>query len=321
MEKADEIYNLIKAMHIPSGSKYGLVKINLDGAEIYYGKDSNNNPVFAVVSCNAQRRQVIQKTKKLIFWFYATCDIIADGEHSEKIMNVLTCLSQDENEIVAFIRLTLAFIKGADEQSAKRLSELFTALTNLFANVHRANQMELQGFFGELYAIKYFYEQGPNISDYWQKKEKMKFDFSISAQKKLEVKTTTNELRVHHFRHEQLLSDLYDICVISILLREDDQGLSLLELIKEVRGIAMGNFNTLMYIEDFVRNFDESELSNIKFDVAYLNKNLHIYRAEDVPRFKENQPMGVSKTEYDSDLTNSQFMLEKDFMKWIQTTE
>lgn len=318
MEKVDEIYSLIKAMSVPSDSQYGLAKIDLDGAEIYYGKDSDNNPVFAVMSHNAQLRPVIQKTKKLIFWFNAACDIIADSEHSEKTMNVLTCLSQDENEIIAFIRLTLAFIKGADEQSVKRLSELFTAITNLFANVHRASRIELQGFFGELYAIKYFYEQGLNISDYWQKKVKMKFDFSISAQKKVEVKTTTNELRVHHFRHEQLLSDLYDICVISILLREDDQGLSLLELIKEVQGIATGNFNTLMYIEDFVRNFDESELSNIKFDVAYLNKNLHIYRAEDVPRFKEDQPMGVSKTEYDSDLTNSRHIANIDFISWAQ---
>ncbi|MDR1699653.1 MAG: PD-(D/E)XK motif protein [Lachnoclostridium sp.] len=318
MEIVNEIYSVIKTMHSPSNSQYILMKVDLDSEEVYYGKDSDNNPVFVVISHNAQLKSTIQKTKKLIFWFNAICDIVADNEHHEKTMNILTCLSKDKNEIVAFIRLTLAFIRNPDEQSAKRLSELFTALTNLFSNINRVSRIELQGFFGELYTIKYFYEKSLNISDYWQKKEKMKFDFSVSAQKKIEVKTTINETRVHHFRHEQLLSDLYEICVISLLLREEDHGLSLSQLVNEVQSLMMNNFNALMYIEDFVKNYDEVELSNIKFDVTYINKHLHIFKAENIPRIKEDQPMGVCKTEYDSDLSNSEFMLESDFIKWLQ---
>ncbi|MDR0861699.1 MAG: PD-(D/E)XK motif protein [Oscillospiraceae bacterium] len=317
MDKIREIYNEIMVMDAPQERQYTLVKIETDGVEVFYGKDSDDNPVFSVISHNAQLRPTIQKTKKLIFWFNAICSIKGDDANAEEIMNVLTCLSHNENEIVAFIRLSLAFISDASEQSVKSLSELFTSLTNLFANAHKASTVELQGFFGELYAIKYFNDLGINLGDYWQKKEKMKFDFSISFQKKIEVKTTTNELRIHHFRHEQLLSDLYDIFVISILLRDDDSGLSLLELIKDVQIIAKTNFNTLMYIEDFVKNFDESELSSIRFDTGYVDRNLHIFKAQDVPRFKEEQPLGVSKTEYDSDLTNSRHISNEEFIAWL----
>lgn len=318
MNTVENIFNSIQAIQIPRNGQYSLSKIGLSDTNVYYGKDSDGYFVFAIISQNTQLRASVQKTKKLIFWFNATCDIVADGIHVETTMNILTCLSNDENEILAFIRLTMAFIEGANEHSPKRLYELFTSLTNLFASVHKANQVELQGFYGELYAIKYFHQLGISLSDYWQKKERMKFDFSISAQKKIEIKTTTKELRIHHFRHEQLLSNLYDICIVSIMLREDDQGLSLFDLVQDVRKITANNFDTLMYIEDFIKNFDEVELSNIKYDTGYTERNLHVYRAADVPRFREEQPRGVSKTEYDSDLTNSALLSTSDFVDWIQ---
>ena len=59
----------------------------------------------------------------------------------------------------------------------------------------------------------------------------MKFDFSISEKVKLEVKATVKNIRTHHFRHEQLMTEVYDIFVLSYLLRYDDEGLSLFELL------------------------------------------------------------------------------------------
>lgn len=318
MSTVENIYSSIKALQAPQNGQYALSKIELPDNDVYYGKDSDGHFVFATLSHNTQLRASVQKTKKLVFWFNAICEVATESTHTVTTMNVLTCLSDDENELFAFIRLTLAFIESSEEHSSKRLYDLFTALTNLFAGTYKANQVELQGFYGELYAIKYFFQLGLNLSDYWQKTEKMKFDFSISEHKKIEVKSTTKELRIHHFRHEQLLSDLYDICVVSIMLRVDDQGFSLLDLVQDIRKIAANNFDTLMYIEDFIKNFDEAELSNIKYNAGYTDRNLHVYNAINVPKFEEEQPRGVSKTEYDSDLTNANPMPTSDFLDWIQ---
>jgi len=163
MSTVENIFDSIKAIKPPQEGQYSLLSFGADGADIYYGKDRGGHFVFAALSQNKQLRASIQKTKKLVFWFNAICDVSVDGTHVENTMNVLTCLSGDENEILAFIRLTLAFTEGVDEQSPKRLYELFTSLTNLFASVHKANQTELQGFFGELYAIKNFYQLGLNL--------------------------------------------------------------------------------------------------------------------------------------------------------------
>ena len=102
------------------------------------------------------------------------------------------------------------------------------------------------------------------------------------------------------------------------MLRADDKGLSLWELVRDVQRIAANNFDILMYIEDFIKNFDEAELSNIRFDVGYTDRNLYVYKAENIPRFGEDQPMGVSKTEYDSDLSNSTFLRNDIFVNWVR---
>ena len=57
--------------------------------------------------------------------------------------------------------------------------------------------------------------------------------FSISEKLKLEIKSTTKNSRTHHFRHEQLMTELYNIYVLSYMFRYDDEGLSLWELILE----------------------------------------------------------------------------------------
>jgi len=319
MISAENIYNEIQAMQNPRDEQYLLFKIELLETEVYYGKNSEGQSVFAMESQNPKLRTSIQKTKKLLFWFNTRCNIVDDGNRVQKTMNVLACLSDDEDENIAFVRLTMAFIGNADEKSPKRMHELFAVLTNLFACAYRASQIELQGFYAELYAIRHFYSMDLNLSDLWQRKEKMTFDFSVSAQKKIEVKSTMKELRVHHFRHEQLLSDLYDICVISIMLRADDRGSSLLNLVQDVRKIAAKNFDALVYIEDFIKNFDDAELDSVKFDDGYSERNLHVYQAENIPRFEKGQPRGVSKVEYDSDLSTSKPMSNEDFVLWYKS--
>jgi hypothetical protein len=84
-----------------------------------------------------------------------------------------------------------------------------------------------------------------------------------------------------------------------------------------LRKIAANNFDTLIYIENFIKNFSDNELDAVKYDTNYIERNIKVYRAEDVPRFQDEQPNGVSKTEYDSDLTNSYTISASDLIQWI----
>lgn len=132
----------------------------------------------------------------------------------------------------------------------------------------------------------------------------MKFDFSINENKRIEVKSTIRSDRVHRFKHEQLLSDLYDIKVLSFMFQKNDCGFSLKELIDEILLKYNSNLALILHIENLIRNVDVSTLSSLKFDKTYTVQNMKIFNAVDIPHFYQQNPEGVANTEYDCDLTN-----------------
>ena len=69
MNTVESIFCSIQAMQIPQGGQYSLSKIELSEADVYYGKDSADHSVFAMVSQNTKLRVSVQKTRKLVFWF------------------------------------------------------------------------------------------------------------------------------------------------------------------------------------------------------------------------------------------------------------
>lgn len=136
----------------------------------------------------------------------------------------------------------------------------------------------------------------------------MKFDFSISEKVKLEVKATVKNTRTHHFRHEQLMTEVYDIFVLSYLLRYDDEGLSLFELLMSCKKIMANDSKRLLRINYVLKNVEEGRLKQLRFNRAYTEANRHIYRAADIPKFRENTPRGVANAEYDCVLDNVEFI-------------
>lgn len=315
--KNNEIMEKIQELEIPKeNNEFNLFQ--LEDEKIYYGIDKNNNISFLMESITPNVTTIIQETKYLNFSFNVSSKIMINGEKIDKKMHILTCTSTQLNDIKAFVSLTEAFKKNIDEEHPFIMKELFSSLKNLFDDTNVKTDTELQGFYAELYIIYYFMRKNVNILKYWQKKEKMKFDFSISEQKKLEIKSTLKDTRIHHFKHEQLLSDLYDIVVGSLLLRESDTGLSLYDLILKIKNNSDNNYNILLYIENFIKNITEEKMREIKYDEIYTIDNLKFYRADMVPRFNEKTPEGVSKAEYDSDLSNINGVDEAKIIEWIK---
>ena len=312
----DNLIDKIQTLEVPKQfNEYNLFKLD---ENIYYGIDKNNCISFLIGSTIPNVYPIIQETKYLNFSFNITAKIIINGENVNKRVHILTCTSKDSNDIKAFISLTEAFKNCIKENNPFIINELFSSLKNLFEDINAKTDIELQGFFAELYVIYYFMQNGINILNYWQRKEKMKFDFSINEQKKIEIKSTLKDTRIHHFKHEQLLSELYDIIVGSVLLRESDTGISLYELISKIKENAKDNYQVLLYIENFIKNTSDEKLKNIKYDELYIRENMKFYKASAVPRFNEKTPEGVSKAEYDSDLSNIVNLTNEEFIKWLQ---
>lgn len=282
----------------------------------YYGINVDGHVVFISPSLNKNIRSSSQETKHLYLSTNTRCSLKTTTNNIEGFYNILICKEREFKSVISFLQLTDVYSK-VYEESGINIRTFFETLKNLFSNKKQLPLIELQGLYGELFIMEYLRGFQFDISKYWQSKEKMKFDFSISDVKKIEIKTTTGDKRIHKFRHEQLVSDIYDTWIVSIMLRKDDKGLSLYQLAEDVKKNNPKNLNLHTRITNLLNNYTVEELEEIKFNKDYSQKNIGFFRTTNIPKFPEKQPSGVTNTEYDSDLGSTKSGNVSELLEWI----
>lgn len=297
-------------------SKYAV--ITDDSNKFFWGKNIDENVVFMIKSDDPKIRSLVQETKDLSFCYNRKCTFSIGDYNETNVMHILTCKASDVEQIKAFVRLTQAFSATNVEGNQYFLSKLFSALTLLFIKEREVSETEIQGFFAELYVIKYFFDKGCDLAPFWQSVDRMKFDFSISDKKRLEIKSTLKPTRTHHFKHEQLLSEIYDIAVVSIKMQKNDQGMTLLSLVEAIQNAYSDNYALLAHIEKMISSLPRNTLENIKYDKSFIDANLQIYNAKDIPHFNEKSPEGVYNAEYDCVLEGIPHVSEEKFILSIK---
>lgn len=314
MNSQEIIHNIKEINNV----KAEFVVFPTDDESAFYGKDSDNNAVFIMISHDKKQMSTCQETKSLRFFFNKRCNLEENGINKEEVAHVLVCKSQSPDKLSAFIRLTYAFAEQIYGDDQKYLPKLFSSLSGLFDRERSVSEIELQGLFAELYVILYFERHGCSIAEYWQSKNKMKFDFSISERKRIEIKSTQKPERIHHFRHEQLLSEIYDIKIVSLMLQKNDCGISIMDVVERIRERHSTNYALLMRIESITSQVEELQLKSIKYDEEYINRHIAFYDAKDVPHFNEKSPEGVFNAEYDCSFENLKKLDIINVITWIQ---
>ena len=294
-----EIMNQISNMIPGAGSDCSLFTPD-DESDLYFGRNIDGDAVFVISSRSPYALQSIRTTSKLVLMLNVNCHYEFQSKKYEEVSNVLVCKSRDQTELESFIRLCLAFSSG--DLSNQSLIEFFSSMVSLFKDSQKEDRAALNGLFAELFTMYFLIAKGVDISRYWQIKDMMKFDFTLDENKRMEIKSSSTGQRVHHFRHEQLLSNEYSIIIVSVLLRESNAGLSVLDLVKYFRKIYKDDFKRLLIIERRTRMYSESELAEIVFDKKYLESNIWFVPAEAVPKVTGESP-GITNVEYDSDLS------------------
>lgn len=289
-----------------------------EDANCYFGKNAKGNVVFMINSNSPNLLALQQETKSLSLLFNHRCTFVENEVSITRVMHILACKENEVDKIAAFIRLTKAFSFSDVIIDQYYFLKLFSSLSSLFNKQKLASEMELQGLFAELYSIIYCSEKGIEIGSFWQSKDRMKFDFFVNDKKRIEVKSTLKSSRTHRFKHEQLLSELYDIVVISILLQKSDAGISLKDVIDEIRIRHQNNYSILIHIDSIIANIGSELLDHTRYDTAYIERNLKLYKAHNIPHFNEKTPDGVYNAEYDSALDTISPITIDVFKNWME---
>lgn len=286
--------------------------------DIFVGIDKSTNVVVVVRSGN-KGFPLIRKTQNMSIECNVDVTYLLNGKSEKGNVHILRCLSGNLKEKELFLELADVML-SEKTISESTIMETFSILRAFFNDKKEISDSELIGLYAELYTI-FFFHNKINLEKYWQSRDKMKFDFSITEKFKLEVKATTKNSRIHHFRHEQLMTGTYDVYVASYMLRYDDEGLSLYDLMLKCKGWLSKDSRKLMKLELVFKNAGEERLKNLKFNQCYTDLNMHIYEAHGLPKFDGATPDGVSNAEYDCVLDNISYIELGDFVKLVEKAE
>lgn len=284
---------------------------------IFVGIDSSTHICVVIKSANLRRFPTKYKTQNMSIECNMRVNYELNGEFYSDTVHVIRCLSVFQHEKYLFLELATVLIQESNG-SEEAIVETFNILRTFFNDKKELSDNELIGLYAELYTMYRFHET-LELEKYWQSQDRMKFDFSISEKIKLEIKATVKNNRIHHFRHEQLMTEVYNIYVLSYLLRYDDEGLSLFDLLMICKEFLSTDSRKLFRINYVLKNVRVDRLKEMSFNCIYTESNRHFYHANDIPKFTQNTPRGVANAEYDCTLDNVNFIEDDLFIRAIKS--
>lgn len=221
--------------------------------------------------------------------------------------HVLICKKMDTLSVEHFNRVCdYLFVKPDNSYTSEEMLKLFYSLETIFTVTSSHDRSLEIGLYGELTAINYFYDNDlGELYKSWHSDFFNKHDFEIDKTTKVEVKTTTNDVRIHSFRHNQICREGMEIFVISSLLQPCEKGLSLYELCEKTISL-LDNSEQMLAIELLMNklglNVNYQGISCIQEETY---NNLALYNVKDIPRITSEIPVGVSNISYDIDFTGA----------------
>jgi hypothetical protein len=275
---------------------------------IYLGIDTLNHPCL-FVEAKEKLAEPVLRTACVSLRPNQTYQLtLTDSSQKKGVFHALICETTNHSDKITFMVLVEAFLaQNSDLPSASQnIAPFFRSLTRLFAiDTARDLKTERQGLWGELFIMKEI--RGYRFwAPFWHSEVTRLFDFS-GSDKRLEVKTTTSGQRFHHFSHRQVYAfEGEEINIASLLIHEDDAGLSLRSLIDECRAELL-HTPYFLKLEKAVRHAgmeDPSEASP-KFNPTEAKLRLGWFHSIDIPHFCVPEPPGVSQTSYRVDLSEA----------------
>ena len=270
------------------------------------------NSDLTVIKYDSKNNIVLGYTRDgLVFLGCKQFGDITGFKSSRAKLNVMQEINQENKEKIApaFI---LSFLVTNDEE-LKSISTIFSGLYDFnetypetsratkaaqgfedyltkFSKLGMSREVEI-GLFGELSYIAASKKSGDLISG-WHSTPNSTFDFSYNSAR-LEVKTSTRPTRVHWLRSTQSLNEPEEnLYYLSIYAPEDNSGLTLLDLINQIKQSISG-LEFAQLLEKL--SFYEIEKAKIKFDYSQTIRSFKFVDSGSVPQpsFNKQQILEV----------------------------
>jgi len=278
---------------------------------LFFGKDKDNNVICAKL--NTSKESSFSMTTKAIELYQNYHFILqTDAEEISGNYDMIVLKNTFVDTKSTFVNLCLNFY---NEDSDRSIIELTNDLIEMYKVISSKDTMFEQGLWAELFSILYVKNNYDiNISKYWHNDNFNKYDFSFNENTKLEVKSTSKELREHRFSHEQIYTN-YNVIISSVKVRKDDNGYTVFDLYSQVEQLFESRYDLLIKIEKELKKLDKNNLD--RYDFEYSIQNIKFYLNKNTPHFDKPEPEGIHGTEYTVVFENVEELTTDNFVKLI----
>ena len=294
---------IFKKLETPSEKQEDIYKTELIlGKHHRLGKNYKGQPSILINTKKNNESVAPYRGMSIRLKFNINCKIHEENEKQN--YTILSCISNDEQIIKIFLDICQTTISQlGKEPTPKEISEKTQMLIDLFKEM--PNKLSsIVGLWGELFLIA----SSKNITkclEAWHQHAEDKYDF-YDNNEALEVKCTTQTDRKHKFKHDQLVSNLKDHYVASIMISDDpNKGLSVVDLYEDIKKrCKLDNLNNKLKKIFFkiVGKTPYEELNEYRYSFDYSKKNLMYYKLKDISTLV-NEDDSVTDISYKVDLS------------------
>jgi len=294
---------IFKKLETPSEKQEDIYKTELILGKYHrLGKNYKGLPSILINTKKNNESVAPYRGMSIRLRFNINCKIHEENEKQN--YTILSCISNDEQIIKIFLDICQTTISQlGKEPTPKEISEKTQMLIDLFKEM--PNKLSsIVGLWGELFLIA----SSKNITkclEAWHQHAEDKYDF-YDNNEALEVKCTTQTDRKHKFKHDQLVSNLKDHYVASIMISDDpNKGLSVVDLYEDIKKrCKLDNLNNKLKKIFFkiVGKTPYEELNEFRYSFDYSKKNLMYYKLKDISTLV-NEDDSVTDISYKVDLS------------------
>jgi hypothetical protein len=270
-------------------------------------KDSSGSPCLLLRQPAPDAPATPIRLQNLLVSYGVPCVIShPDGQREEGDFTIIKCSSADPSLFPHFLRILSPIITtlGVTPTPAA-VRRAISGLVDLFQALTTPAKKSVQGLWAELLLIRGASDPLALVGA-WHALPSERMDF-LSGQQRIEVKSSSNRRRVHHFSLVQLTPPAStQLVVASLFVESVGGGLSMRRLSDDVRAILapdpvlLTRFDAVFYA---TLGASWSDAMDECFDLELATESLQFIDHAEIPKLAGPIPTTVSDVRFTSDVS------------------
>lgn len=305
MKSLFSIYSELCSKNIENDGYSPVEKITY--SKLFFIGVSDKRTPMVLINCSIDNSPNDIELKYIEVLYNKHCKIIDNNEKSELTCTILKLNDESYDFQSYFLEvIDLILQRLPSNPTSSQINDEIVKIIKLFSCTTHPALKTIQGLWAEILVI----EQSKD-PDYliraWHSKSTSKYDFN-DGENKIEVKSTTNNSRIHTFSLEQLITNENSKLIIaSVITVQTGIGKNILDLRDSIFS-RVTNIDTQVIFDSIIFNTLGNEVDkciDYIFDYQLAIDELEFYDSEIVPKInKEAIPSEISNIKFQCNLTN-----------------